>query len=263
MAVLVVGNPSHFDKPLYTFGSVTTIDIPAYAPGIAPTKSVAVSNPEGKALLAKVVQSLGGEEKLGSVRAVRTKAVVHAKTPQGESNIGRDRIKVYPDRVWIKLGTPSGDMAIVTTPRVAFATGPQGTRDLPASQKEGRMKEMRRDPISVAQHANDPEYTFTASGTAKVADVDTSVLVVNVKGDEFRWFIDPQTGRVLRESSHVVSSQGPAEEVLDLSEWKDFGGILFATKVRITRNGQDGGSVDLKEVEINPTVDPKIFERPQ
>jgi hypothetical protein len=206
---------------------------------------------------------MGGAEKLRSVRALRTKNTIDDKTSQGEFTIGMETISVFPDQSWTKLATPMGEMTIVATPKTAFMLAPQGTRDLPASQKEESIKEMRRDCILVAQHADDPQYSFTASGTAKIGEVDAQILDVNADGDEFRWFIDPQTGRVLRMSANVVDMEGPAEQVRDFSEWKEFGGIPFGTKVKITRNGQDGGSMNVEEIEINPTVDPKLFEKPR
>ena len=263
LAVLVVGKAADFDKPLSTFGPVTNIDITIPLPGGAPTKHAGVSNAEGKALLARVIQAMGGADKLRSVRALRTKNTIDDKTSQGEFTIGMETISVFPDQSWTKLATPMGEMTIVATPKTAFMLAPQGTRDLPASQKEESIKEMRRDCILVAQHADDPQYSFTASGTAKIGEVDAQILDVNADGDEFRWFIDPQTGRVLRMSANVVDMEGPAEQVRDFSEWKEFGGIPFGTKVKITRNGQDGGSMNVEEIEINPTVDPKLFEKPR
>lgn len=245
-------------------GNITDWAVTISPPGGASTKPASASNPEGKALLAKVIQAMGGAEKLGSVHAVRLKAAVDAKMPQGEFNIGMERLAAFPDRSWQKLTTPMGDFIIVTTPSAAFMAAPQGTQDLPESQKEEEMKQMRqRYEVLVAQHADDPKYTFTASGTAKVGDVEAQVLDVNADGALVRWYVDPQTSRILRTSAHIVDLAGPADQVLDFSEWKEFGGIPFATKMKITRDGQDGGSLEVEEVEINPTVDAKLFEKPQ
>jgi zinc protease len=261
LATLVVGKAADFDRPLASFGPVSNIDITIPPPPGA-AKAATATNSTGQALMAKVVQAMGGAEKLRSVRAVRAKATILAKTPQGEFDIEMDAINVFPDQVWRKLATPRGDMTMVAAPNVAFLAAPQGTQDLPASQKAEMMKELRRDEVFVAQHADDPQFTFSASGTAKVGDVEAQLLDINANGAEARWFIDPQNGRILRTSAHIVDMAGPAEQVLDFSEWKEFGGIPFATKIKITRDGQDGGSVDVEQIEINPTVDPNLFEKP-
>jgi zinc protease len=264
MAVLVVGKASDFDKPLSTFGSVTSLDITIPSPESGSSKPAAESSPEGKALLAKVIEAMGGAAKLASVHALRTTAAVDAKTPQGEFNIDTDDLIVFPDRFYRKMQTPMGAMTMVATPSSAFMAAPQGAQDLPGSQKQEMMNEIKRDEIFIAQHANDPKYTFTAAGSAKVGDADAKVLDVNADGAEVRWFIDPANGRILRASQRVTGMGGtPTEQVVDLNDWKEFGGIEFPTKVKLSNDGQDGGSVQVKEIEINPAVDPKLFEKPQ
>src|SRR5207248_535093 len=84
LAVLVVGNSADFDKPLSAFGPVTTINLSSPELSAGKGTERAASNPEGKALITEVIGALGGEQTLRSVRAVRRKASVVAKTPQGE-----------------------------------------------------------------------------------------------------------------------------------------------------------------------------------
>ena len=227
-----------------------------------PPQAPAPSNPEGKALIGKVVKAMGGVDKLSQVHALRLKASVDAKTPQGEFNLDLEELEAFPDRMWQKAVTPMGDIVIVTTPSVGFMAAPQGTQDLPTEQKDEGVKELRRNEVFIAQHLDDPKYTFTATGTAKVGNVDAQILDVDADGALVRWYVDPQSGRILRRDAHIVDMGGPADQVLDFSDWKEFAGISFPTKARITREGQDGGSVEVEQVDINPTVDEKLFVRP-
>jgi zinc protease len=263
LAVLVVGKAADFDKPLTSFGPVTTLNVSTPEPGTGKNAAPVASNPEGKALLAKIIEALGGQEKLHSVRAIQRKSSVLAKTPQGEMTLDVDAISVYPDQLWRKVQTPMGVMTMVATTSTAFMAAPQGTQEMPSSQKQEMLKELKRDPIFVAQHADDPKFTFAAAGKAKVGEADASILDVNADGAQVRWFVEPQTGRILRSASQSVGMNGPAEQVLDYSDWRDFAGIQLASKAKVTRDGQDAGSTEVKEVEINPTVDPKLFQKPQ
>jgi zinc protease len=263
LAVLVVGNSADFDKPLSAFGPVTRIDLRSPELSAGKQTERTASNPEGKALLAEVVGALGGEQTLRSVRAVRRKASVIAKTPQGEMTLEVNAISVYPDQIWRQLQTPSGQMTLVATPAAAFVSMPQGSQNMPPSEKQELLNELRRDPIFVAQHANDANFTFTAAGATKVDGIDARILDVSADGAEVRWFIDSRNGRILRASSQVTGMNGPAEQVLDYSDWKEFAGIHLACKAKVTRNGQDAGVTEVKEVQINPEVDPKLFQRPQ
>jgi len=76
-----------------------------------------------------------------------------------------------------------------------------------------------------------------------------------------KWWIDPSTGRVLRKASTVRTPAGPAEAVTDYVEWKTFGGLNLPVKFTTTRNGEPFGSGEVKTLEINPSVDLKMFEK--
>ena len=262
LALLVVGKASDFDRPLSSFGPVTTLDITIPAPATAKARPAGGSNAEGKALLAKVIEGLGGEAKVGSVKSVRQKVSIVANTPQGEMSIEAEQVAVFPDKLWQKMALPMGEMLMVVSPAAAFMQAPMGSQDLPASQKEDILQELKRDPLNVAQHGGDPKFAFSVGGSEKVGAVEARVLDVNADGAEVRWFVDPQSGRILRASAHGIGMSGPGERVVDYSDWKSVQGVSFPFKETRTLSGQKESSVEIKELEINPAVDPKLFEKP-
>jgi len=105
LATLVVGKAADFDKPLSTYGPVTTLDITIPPPPGA-AKAATASNSAGQALIAKVIESLGGAAKVKSVKALREKSTVLAKTPQGDMSIGMEEIAAFPDQLWQKMRMP-------------------------------------------------------------------------------------------------------------------------------------------------------------
>jgi zinc protease len=261
LAILVVGKAADFDKPLSTYGPVTNLDITIPPPPGA-AKAATASNSAGQALIAKVVQSLGGADKLRSVKSLREKSTILAKTPQGDMSMEVEEIAAFPDQLWQKMRTPMGEMTMVISPAAAFMKSPMGSQDLPGAQKEDGLKELKRHPIFVAQHADDPKFIFAAGGSEKIGEVDAQVLDVNADGAQVRWYVDPQTGHVLRTAAQSMGMGGPAEQVIDYSEWKEVEGISVPFKLKITQGGNEAGSQDVKEFEINPAVDPKLFEKP-
>jgi zinc protease len=261
LAILVVGKAADFDKPLSTYGPVTNLDI-TIPPPPGPAKAATASNSAGQALIAKVVQSLGGADKLRSVKSLREKSTILAKTPQGDMSMEVEEIAAFPDQLWQKMRTPMGEMTMVISPAAAFMKSPMGSQDLPGAQKEDGLKELKRHPIFVAQHADDPKFIFAAGGSEKIGEVDAQVLDVNADGAQVRWYVDPQTGHVLRTAAQSMGMGGPAEQVIDYSEWKEVEGISVPFKLKITQGGNEAGSQDVKEFEINPAVDPKLFEKP-
>jgi zinc protease len=261
LAILVVGKAADFDKPLSTFGSVANIDITIPSPPGA-AKAVTATNSAGQALIAKVVQGLGGAAKVRSVKSLREKSTLLAKTPQGDMSIEVEEIAAFPDQLWQKMTTPMGEMTMVISPAAAFMKSPMGSQDLPGAQKEDGLKELKRHPLFVAQHAEDPKFLFAAGGSEKIGEIEAQILDVNADGAQVRWYVDPQTGHVLRTSAQSMGMAGPAEQVIDYSGWNEVEGISLPFKLKITQGGKDAGSQDIKELQINPAVDPKLFEKP-
>jgi len=261
LATLVVGKAADFDKPLSTYGPVTTLDITIPPPPGA-AKAATASNSEGQALIAKVIASLGGAEKVKSVKALREKSTLLAKTPQGDMSIQMEEIAAFPDQLWQKMRMPMGEMTMVISSSAAFMKSPMGSQDLPGAQKEDALKELKRHPIFVAQHADDPKFIFAAGGTERIGDVDAQILDINADGAQVRWYVDAQTGHILRTSAQTTGMGGPVEQVVDYSEWKDVEGINLPFKLKIKQGGNDAGTEDIQELQVNPAVDPKLFEKP-
>jgi zinc protease len=268
LAVLVVGNTAEFDKPLSSLGAVKEVDISIPPPpkeksaGGAPAEEKA-SNPEGKALAAKVVQALGGEAKLQRVKALKSSFTLTqqggpmAGTVQAESTI------VYPDRMKLNLQTPRGSFAMVVTPESAFVSAEgSGTEDMPSSQKSERLEQIRRDMIYVAQHLDDPAFSFAAAGTDKSGNAETTIVDVSGPDLTLRWFVDPQSGKIVRETYKAMGQSGPMDVETDFSDWKEVEGLNLPFHRENKQEGQGASTVEYSQIELNPIVDPKVFEKP-
>ncbi len=276
LAVLVVGNPKDFDKPLSELGPVTNIDItippppgepsgseasPASSPGpsAASTPAPAVSNPEGKALAAKVVEKMGGAAKLKSLRSMNAKVAQQAKDEPASQMV---LTILYPDRMHLAMDSPMGPMTVVFAPTGAFMATQGQVRPIPASAARESLDQIKRDPAFIASHSDDPKFTFTANGSEKVNNIDTKIVDVNADGTVVRWYIDPATGMLLRESYSATNNAGPFKGETDLSEWKVFDGISVPTRQTNRQDGKESSVVTFTEVHINPAVDPKLFDKP-
>lgn len=266
VALLVVGKAADFDRPLSSFGPVNTIDItipeedPAKAAAQPKPAAQATMGAEAQALVAKMTEGLGGAAKLASITGTRQTGTMNAKTPQGDMALEMESIAIFPDRAIQKMSTPMGDMVVVMAPDASFMKSPMGVRDLPASQRENMAKELKRSPIYILK--NSANFTFTVAGTEKVGDVDAKIVDVSGEGLDARWSVDPSNGRIVRTSSKTMGMAGPGTQVVDYSDWKDVDGIPVAYKRTITMNGEDNGSFVLKTFEVNPKVDPAMFEKP-
>jgi zinc protease len=267
LAVLVVGNTKEFDKPLSSLGAVKDIDItipPSPGAEQAQIEKPTESNAEGKALAAKVVAALGGESKLAGIKAVKVSLTLTAKTPQGEFPMDMESTIVYPDHLYAVLQTPGGPMTLIITPDLGIASMENmGTQPMPAQQKDETLQQLKRDPVYIASRWKDADVFFEAAGTVKVGDIDARVLYVNIAGTSVRWLVDPANGHILKATYPTFSQSG--EPVLGetvFEDWKNLGGLTIPALRKNKQNGEDSSQVEYKTVEINPTIDPKLFEKP-
>ena len=273
LAVLVVGNASEFDKPLSSLGTVNKVDITipepagekpaadrpaATQPAETPAKPTA-SNPEGKALGGKVAAAMG-VEKLKPIRAIQSSFTLTQKTAQGDMKMEGVATLVFPDHMHVDLQTPDGPLVIVATPEAGFMdAGARGVQNSPESRNRESLAQIKRDPIYLAQHVDDPAFAFVAGGTEKIGAIETHIVDVSGPGVAIRWYVDPATGHILRESYKANGADG----VTDLSNWETTDGISLPKLHTNQMNGQPSSSAEFTAIHFNPTVDPKLFQKPE
>ena len=124
------------------------------------------------------------------------------------------------------------------------------------------LDQIKRDPTFIALTHDDPKFTFTANGSEKISNVDAKIVDINADGTAVRWYVDPASGLLLRETYTATVSAGPFRGETDLSDWKVFDGINIPTKHTNRQDGKDSSVVIFTQVHINPDVDPKLFDKP-
>jgi zinc protease len=266
LAVLVVGNTKEFDKPLSSLGSVKDIDIAIPPPpGMKEDESAkpTASNEEGKALAAKVAAAMGGEAKLAAIKSVKANITLTQKTPQGDFPMQLESVIVYPDHLHATMQTPQGNAEVVVTRDAAFIELPNGQiQNWPDVRKTESLEQIKRDPIFIAAHASDPKVLFHAGGTEKVGDIEAQIVDVNADGAAIRWFVDPKSGHILKETYRTLGQHGPVQGETDMDDWKPVDGITIPMTRRNKQDGQDSSTAKYTAVTFNPTIDPKLFEKP-
>ena len=267
LAVLVVGNTKEFDKPLTSLGPVKEISITIPPPPGGPasenksgeSKSPA-SDPDGVALAHKVANAIGGLDKLKAVKAMH---VVVSESEPGGTPSPVDITLAFPDSMHVNVQTPQGDLTIVTTPEDAFMSmGTMGSRSMPPEQKAEMLSQIHHDTVYIAQHAGDPTFTFTSAGTEQIGDVKADIIDIDGAIPWIRWYVDPKTGYILREKYKAMGQTGQFDGETDLSDWRTADGLTLPYLHKNKQNGKETSIVEYKKVEINPTVDSKLFEKP-
>jgi len=137
-----------------------------------------------------------------------------------------------------------------------------GSRTMPPEQKNEMLAQLHHDLIYITQHAEDPAFTFTAAGTEKIGDVDAAILDIGGAIPWVRWYIDPKSGHILREKYKGTDQSGAFDGETELSDWQTADGLTMPRIHQNKQNGEPTSTSELKKVELNPPLDPKMFEKP-
>ena len=261
LAILVVGNTKEFDKPLSTLGAVKDVDITIPPP--AEEKQEAkptASNPEGKALAAKVATAMGGLPKLKSIKSMH---VNMAESDSGGPASAVDVYLAFPDSMHVEMQIPQGTLTIVASPDAGFMSVPgMGSRSMPPAQKTEMEAQIHHDLVYIAQHADDPSFSFAAAGTEKIGDVEAAILDIGGAVPWVRWYVDPKSGHILREQYKGMGREGQFDGESELSDWRTADGLTMPYKHENKQNGQQTSTAEFKKIEVNPSLDPKLFQKP-
>jgi hypothetical protein len=156
-----------------------------------------------------------------------------------------------------------GGFTVVVSPDASFMSAAgMGVREMPPSQKSDILEQIKRDLVYVGQHVGDPAFSFSAGGVDKVGDISAQILDINGDGVSMRCYVDPQSGRVLRETYRTMGQSGPVATETNLEDWKTSDGLTLPYLRKTKQNGEESSTAQYTVIQINPTVDPKLFDKP-
>ncbi len=218
---------------------------------------------EALQLVAKATQALGGEARLRALRSSRYRTLWRAKFQGSEQLWQRDFFFLVPDHVHFEARSAAGTFLYVISPSAAFAVGADAKpQDLPAWVQPYWLAIMKRSPENVLRNASLPGYSFRLAGEGMMAGVTARILEVNAAGEQVRWFVDPETGRILRSVSRTTGASGAIEQVVDFSDFRTADGYTIPFRWSVVENGVEIGREEVLEVQVNPPVDLRLFQKP-
>jgi outer membrane lipoprotein-sorting protein len=261
MVLLVVGNEKEFDQPLATLGSVQAIDITIPAAAAPAPVASAADVEKGKNLLSAAFAALGGD-KLLNVKDIVQVSQATINSPQGEVAVGFEGTIVYPNKIRQKVQSPMGEIVLAFDGTNAWVKTPNGTQNLPDSQKDGFIKALFADTINIFKNVNSGDATVQFVEEAQVDGKKANVLLVSGKGGEsVKLFIDPTTNLPIKKISRRALMGPPADVEEQFSDFREISGIRLPFKITTLQNGKKAAEGTITEVKINTGVDPKLFAK--
>jgi len=261
LQILVVGKKEDFDEPLSVLGQVNEIDITIPTPKEeeAP-KATPEALDRGRAFLEKALAASGGWEAISKVRNMKAALEITQVTPMGEMSTSGNLVVVYPDRMWISMSTPMGEVAQVVKGDEGWMVVPQrGSVPMPEVMKKAFQESLLRDPINLFQKykALNVQYVSErAFGEGKAID-----LLVSGEMASFHLLLDPNTYLPVGYTYSGMTPTGPAEKEEFVSEYQEVAGVKVALRSVVNTNGKKESESVAKEIEFNAEVDPGLFEK--
>jgi hypothetical protein len=225
---------------------------------------------EAKAILAKGIKALGGEEKLAKAKAFtyKTKGTITLNesdseftsqaTAQGlnryrsefQGEFGGNKVKgvtvIDGDKGWQKFGEMGGEI-----PKERLAN-------------EKRNVAIILIPITLLP-LKGKGFKIDTAGEEKVdGKAALGLKVTGPDGKDFKLFFDKDAGLPVKVVAKVRGFMGQeVTQETTLGGYKDFAGIKKATKIETKRDGEKFMKTEITEFKVLDKVDPKTFAEPE
>jgi len=249
LAIVTVGNPKEFGKPLTALGKVTEIDLTIPEPKQELSKSDAGSIARGKQLLERAQQAMGGAEKLAAVKDATYTADIALEPAAGGIRLKLVSSYVAPDQLRQEQELPGAKIIEYSDGRSGFLSTPQGVQPIPAEAMKQAQGEIFREPYTLMLSDRDPSRIVNAIGenTVEVAAANGGLKVTV----EF----DPASGLPARETYTEPGVTGaPAETTEIYSDWRTVAGIKLPYKAIQLENGMKMLEATVSEYKINSGI---------
>lgn len=268
MIVLIVGNAAEFGLPLDSLGlgPVDTIDI-TIPPAVEQqqTETTTENLEKGKALLDKAIELAGGFENFKKIKTISLKSDIHVDADGYVLDAGRVAAISYPDKKRNEIIMHGVSIYDIYDGEVGWKTGPRG--DIVAmneSELEETGNEMRRDVISIFQHADAPYYQPVYTGPDVIDEIQVEYIsIVNPDGDAICRLGVNAEGRVVTRSYYGMTAYGPGimdEVYVDFTEVE---GVSLPTTIKKIENGTHFATETVSELQVNAELSPDAFQKPQ
>ncbi len=263
--LLVVGKAADFDRPLASFGEVVELDItipppPSLEPELEAT---AESRAAGADILASMSAAIGGDG-AATLEAFRLVDEVVVSMEGQSMAILQDFVLVLPDRIHVKLSMPMGEQVMMVSEGRGIQMMGAQSREMPAEQVERQLADLGRNLLYLARYGGSPGVEAIAAGAGEVEGSGCLWVQVSLgDGASSRLCVDSE-GRPLKQTYQGIHpfTGAPGNFEVVFSDYREVSGFLVPHRQLTKIDGVDFATLTRQRAEINPDIDPALFERP-
>ncbi len=262
--LLVVGKAADFDRPLASFGEVVELDITIPPPpSLEPELEVtAASRAAGAEILASMSAAIGGSSP-ETLTAFRTVDEIVVSMDGQTMAIQQDLVLVLPDRMHVTVRLPMGEQVLVVSDGRGFQRMGAQSSELPPEQVQRQLADLGRNLLYLARYSDSPTVEAVAAGAGEVEGVTCGWIEVRMGEAASRLCVDGE-GRVLKQTFQSIHpfTRAPGSFEVVYSDYREVAGFLVPHRQSTKIDGVDFSTSTRQRAEINPEVDPALFERP-
>ncbi len=251
-AILVVGRKEIKEK-LESLGNVNVIDIaiPEPKPKEIIPEPTEETLKQGNTILKNVLIA-AGEKQIKKIENISTEGTISVKTPMGEFSMNQKGTIVYPDRVYIELQTPMGNMEQVLKGNEGYMSMGGQKKRIP----ENRLKETVTSlnysfgGLQILKDFSEGKIQGQFVGEKEIKGVKTKLVVIRNNNNLVKLYIGDDN-LIYAIGSRQTTETGPKELLQVFTDYRDVKGI----KVPFSSKTYDGDEVketeDYKTVSVN------------
>ena len=247
LTIVAVGNPQEFKTPLSALGlPVLPIDLSIPEAQNAARKADPASQEQGKRLLEKVQEAMGGLDKLVAIRDITYEADVSIFTPGAAMKAKQKNSYVFPASLRQELELPFGKQVVFSNGAGGWIMSPQGMMAMPPDALKQAQGEVFRVLFQLA----------VCDGCTVNAAEDNTIELAGKTGEMVRLVIDPASGL-------------PAKLIYDnntetvYSDWQQMAGLRAPTHWTVMRDGQKFADIQVHGYRLNQGLtDQELSRKP-
>jgi zinc protease len=223
-----------------------------------------VSNdPNGIAVLKRVIETKGGLSALKSVRTV----VADADTTLHMSNgplVSKTRTYVaYPDKFRVDATVGNAQVVQVYNAGMAWVRDPAGLHDAPPAMRDDFATSVRRDMIPMLVAAAEGRLSVRRVQDEASAEGQTVVEISGPQLPPVKLYIDGRSFVARQQFSTPGADGRPIAAEEAFSDYRAVNGVQVPFRADVRRNGTLILSRTITNVSLNTPLDDTLFARPQ
>ena len=246
LAIVAVGNPKDFGKPLSDLGPVMKIDLTIPEPKQQISSGDAASQGRGKAMLERAQQAMGGADKLAGLKDMTRALDMTMAAAQGGLKVKETTLAILGDSGQFRQDQelPIGKIIVYTDGKTGWLSTPQGTMPMPAQVVRQARGELFRELPSLMLSTRDSSRTVNAVGD--------NTVEISGGGETVKVEFDASTGLPSKFTYEEPGQTGAPSQVVEaMTDWRDAGGVKMPFKIELQQGGRAAGQAVVSSYQFN------------